>query len=230
MIAVADLVRRRSGRAVLDGVSLAVAPGTIVGLIGLNGAGKSSLVDCLAGLARPDAGSMLVAGHQPGSPAARRATGVLLQNPGLPARLRVGEALALFAALRGEGVDAGLVAAMGLEGLAMQRVDRLSGGQAQRLGLALALNGAPPVLLLDEPGSALDPAMRRDLAHVLRARQAAGTAILMATHDLAEAASLCDRLLLLHRGRLLADAPPAALAAMGASLADVVLAMTGAAA
>lgn len=213
MIDARDLVRRRGGRAVVDGVSFHVAPGEIVGLIGLNGAGKTSLIECLAGLAAADGGDVRIAGHAPGSVAARAASGVLLQQPGLPARLRVGEALALFAGLHGVAVEAGLVAALGLEALAEARVDRLSGGQAQRLALAIAMNGAPPVLLLDEPGTALDPAMRRDLAQLLAARRAAGAAVLMATHDLAEAASLCDRVLLLHEGRLLADARPAELIA-----------------
>lgn len=215
------LVRRRGGRAVVDGVSFRVAAGAIVGLIGLNGAGKTSLIECLAGLAAADAGTVTLAGHAPGTPAARAACGVLLQAPGLPPRLRVGEVLALFAGLAGVApdalVDAGVSGLLGLDALARVRVDRLSGGQRQRLALAVALLGAPPVLLLDEPGSALDPAMRGALAGLLAARRAAGAAILLATHDLAEAARLCDHVVLLHHGRLLAAGRPADLiAAAGA--------------
>jgi ABC-2 type transport system ATP-binding protein len=230
MIEIADLVRRRSGRAVVDGVSFTVAAGEIVGLIGLNGAGKTSLIDCIAGLARPDAGVVTVAGHAPGSVAARRATGVLLQQPGLPARLTVAETLALFAGLHGVAVDQRLAAALGLDALAACRVDRLSGGQAQRLALALALQAGAPALVLDEPATSLDPLMRRDLAVLLGERRAAGAAIMLATHDLAEAGSLCDRVVLLHQGRLVAQGRPADLmATSGTTLADVVLAIAGAA-
>jgi ABC-type multidrug transport system ATPase subunit len=197
MIDVADLVRRRGGRAVVDGVSFTVEAGEIVGLIGLNGAGKTSLIDCIAGLARPDAGLVSVAGHVPGSLAARRATGVLLQQPGLPARLTVAETLALFAGLHEVAVDTRLAAALGLDALAGCRVDRLSGGQEQRLALALAFQSGAPALVLDEPATALDPLMRRDLAALLGERRAAGAAILLATHDLAEAVALSDRILVM---------------------------------
>jgi ABC-2 type transport system ATP-binding protein len=219
VIEIADIIRRRDGRAVVDGVSFTVAGGEIIGLIGLNGAGKTSLIDCIAGLARADAGRVMVAGHAPGSAAARAATGVLLQQPGLPARLTVAETLALFAALHGVAVDERLAAALGLDGLARGRVDRLSGGQRQRLALALALQHQPAALVLDEPGTALDPLMRRDLAALLAQRRAAGAAILISTHDLAEAASLCDRVVVLHGGRLVAQGRTCEL---GASLADIV--------
>lgn len=213
MIRVDGLARRRGGRAVVDGVSFNVARGEIVGLIGLNGAGKSSLIDCIAGLARPDAGSISINGHAPGSVAARRITGTLMQQPGLPERLRVGECLALFAGLHGLAPCPDLAAALGLDALAGRRVGQLSGGQRQRLALALALQHGPSAILLDEPATALDPAMRRDLAALLAARRAAGAAVLMATHDLAEAASLCDRVLLLAGGRLVAQGRPADLMA-----------------
>jgi len=213
MIAAAQVCRSRGGHRVVDGVSFSVAAGEIVGLIGLNGAGKTSLIDCLAGLAAPDEGQIRVAGHAPGSRAARAATGTLLQQPGLPARLRVAETMALFAGLQGRPVCPKLAAALGLAAIADQRVDRLSGGQRQRLALALALQHDPAVILLDEPATALDPGMRRDLAVLLASRRAAGAAILMATHDLAEAASLCDRVLVMAGGRLLTGGRPADLIA-----------------
>jgi ABC-2 type transport system ATP-binding protein len=213
MIEAAQVCRSRGGHRVVDDVSFSVAAGEIVGLIGLNGAGKTSLIDCLAGLAAPDEGQIRVAGHAPGSRAARAATGTLLQQPGLPARLRVVETMALFAGLQGRPPCPQLAAALGLAAIAGQRVETLSGGQRQRLALALALQHDPAVILLDEPATALDPGMRRDLAALLADRRAAGAAILMATHDLAEAASLCDRVLVMAGGRLLTGGRPADLIA-----------------
>jgi len=213
MIVATQVCRSRGGHRVVDDVSFSVAAGEIVGLIGLNGAGKTSLIDCLAGLAPPDSGHMSLAGHAAGSRAARAATGTLLQQPGLPARLSVAQTMALFAGLHGRPVCQKLAAALGLAAIADQRVDRLSGGQRQRLALALALQHSPAVILLDEPATALDPGMRRDLAALLADRRAAGAAILMATHDLAEAASLCDRVLVMADGRLLASGRPADLIA-----------------
>lgn len=206
MILIEGLIRSRDGRRVVDDVSITVAPGEIVGLIGLNGAGKTSLLECVAGLARPDAGQISVAGHPPGSAAARRVTGLLMQQPGLPERLRVDETLQLFAGLHGVAPSADLASRLGLTAIAQRQVRRLSAGQRQRLALALALQHQPVAILLDEPATALDPAMRRDLAAILAERREAGAAILMATHDRDEAASLCDRLLLLDSGRLVAGA------------------------
>ncbi len=206
MILIEGLIRSRDGRRVVDDVSITVAPGEIVGLIGLNGAGKTSLLECVAGLARPDAEQISVAGHPPGSAAARRVTGLLMQQPGLPERLRVDETLQLFAGLHGVAPCADLASRLGLTAIAQRQVRRLSAGQRQRLALALALQHQPVAILLDEPATALDPAMRRDLAAILAERREAGAAILMATHDRDEAASLCDRLLLLDSGRLVAGA------------------------
>lgn len=206
MIDVAGLALAQQGRAVLAQVSFTVAPGEIVGLLGLNGAGKSSIIMALAGLLAPVAGRISLNGHAPGSRAARAATGVLLQRPGLPERLTVAETLALLAGLHGVPVPADLVATLGLDGFAGQRVATLSGGQRQRLALGCALLASPPVLLLDEPATALDAAMRADLAALLAARRAAGAAVLLATHEPAEADALCDRVLVLHQGGLLAGA------------------------
>ncbi|MEI6419429.1 MAG: ABC transporter ATP-binding protein [Sphingomonadales bacterium] len=206
MIDVAGLALAQQGRAVLANVSFTVAPGEIVGLLGLNGAGKSSIIMALAGLLAPVAGRISLNGHAPGSRAARAATGVLLQRPGLPDRLTVAETLALLAGLHGVPVPADLVATLGLDGFAGQRVATLSGGQRQRLALGCALLASPPVLLLDEPATALDAAMRADLAALLAARRAAGAAVLLATHEPAEAEQLCDRVLVLHQGCLLAGA------------------------
>ena len=213
MIDVVGLTRHRSGRAVVEGLTFAVGPGEIVGLIGVNGAGKTSAIECLAGLAPIHAGQVRIQGHEPGTPAARALTGAVLQQPGLPGRLRVAEALALFATLHGVSPDQEVADALGLAGIARQQVDTLSGGQGQRLALAIALQHQPAFLLLDEPATALDPAMRRDLRGLLEQRRGQGMAILMATHDLAEATSLCDRVLLLSAGRVVAEGRPADLIA-----------------
>lgn len=216
----ADGVRRAfGGAAALDGVSFAAGAGELVGVVGANGAGKSTLLKVLFGVLAPDAGRVSLLGRDPRRARAdvRRLAGYAPQEPGLDPEMTGAETLRLFHALRGlPSRDAGrraaaLVEEFGLSSCLNRRVGTWSGGQRQRLHLALETMHGPRVLLLDEPASALDPDGRRALWAGLRARCDGGATTLVASHDLAEVAARCGRVLLLHDGRLLADASPAEL-------------------
>lgn len=210
------LTKRYGATLAVDGASLAVAPGEIVGLLGQNGAGKTTLLECLLGLRTADAGEVTLAGLdlrlQPR--AALRVVGAQLQPSALQDKITPREALRFHAALHGVAADvAALLARFGLAEKADARFDTLSTGQRQRLALALALVHRPALLVLDEPTTGLDPQTRRALHQILRDHRAGGGGVLLSTHDLAEAERLCDRVAILHRGRIVADAAPAALLA-----------------
>ncbi|HEX6910964.1 MAG TPA: ABC transporter ATP-binding protein [Longimicrobium sp.] len=205
----------------LDGVDLDVPAGQLVGLIGANGSGKSTLLRVLFGILRATAGTARVLGFDPGRDAAklRTRTAYAGQDAALDPEMTGRETLRLFHALRGMPaagraacLDA-LVEGYGLAPFVDRRVGTWSGGQRQRLHLALEAMHAPALLLLDEPTSNLDPDGRRDLWRRAAAARDEGRTLLVATHDLAEVAAHCDRALLLHGGRVIADDAPAALVA-----------------
>jgi ABC-2 type transport system ATP-binding protein len=208
-------LRKRYGTIeALRGLDLDVGPGEIVGLLGPNGAGKTTALECLAGLREADEGELEIGGRD--IRAAARDTkehlGVVLQSPSLPERLTPREALELFAAFyrtRVEGET--LVARFGLEAFSDRPCGLLSGGQRQRLSLALASVNNAEVLLLDEPTAGLDPEARRGLHDELRRLRGEGRALLLATHDLAETEALCDRIVIVSRGRVVASGTPAEL-------------------
>jgi ABC-type multidrug transport system ATPase subunit len=206
----------------LEGLSVAVAPGEVVALLGHNGAGKTTTVRLLAGLLAPDAGTVRVRGLDPAvdGPAVRRQLGVLPAAPVVDDRL-TGVANLRFAAdvfgVPTEGLEARITAA--LEGFELvergdERVAGYSTGMRQRLALARVLLPDPEILLLDEPTSALDPVAARQVRRSLTAlaRDRART-IVLCTHDLAEAEQLADRVIVLEHGRVVADGSPAELAA-----------------
>ncbi|MFN8544944.1 MAG: ABC transporter ATP-binding protein [Candidatus Binatia bacterium] len=206
MIAASDLGLEIDGRIILDGMSFAVARGEAVALVGPNGSGKTSVLRCLLGLV-PFAGSATIGGHDVVREpvAARRLVGYVPQKAAF-GDARAAEALVFVARLR--GVDPGrataLLAAVGLEAHAGERVRTFSGGMQQRLALAVALVGDPPVLLLDEPTASLDQegqAMFLELAAKLRGRE---RTLLLASHRTDEVAALADRVLHVDRGRLVA--------------------------
>lgn len=213
VLSVRGLTRRYGGVTAVDGVSFAVAAGEVLGLLGPNGAGKTSMVDAILGLARADAGTVTICGHAAGSRPARGCTGAVLQATGLPDKITPREAVAIFARLQGARPDAdALLARFGLTDKAGAAHDTLSGGQKQRLALALAFIGDPKLLVLDEPTTGLDVAARRQLHDDIRAARNEGRAVLLTTHDMAEARALCDRVAVLGQGRILAEGAPAALA------------------
>ncbi|MEN4905019.1 ABC transporter ATP-binding protein [Luteimonas sp. TWI1437] len=197
-------VTRDRGRVrALDGVDLAVPPGQVTALLGVNGAGKSTTIDVLLGLQPADRGEARLFGRPPADPVARRQIGVMLQQAQLPERLRVGELLALvrswYPAPRSL---ADCVALAGLEGLLARRYGRLSGGQQRRVQFALALCGHPQLLFLDEPTTGLDHDARQQVWQAVRALVANGVGVLLTTHDMAEAQALADRVVVLAAGRV----------------------------
>ncbi|MDQ8045695.1 MAG: ABC transporter ATP-binding protein [Solirubrobacteraceae bacterium] len=202
--------------AALSGVDLEVGPGEAVALLGPNGAGKSTTVSILLGLLDPDQGTARVCGR--GAREAVRAglVGAMLQDAGLPANATVGELVGMFAALYPKPIQPAAALAMaGAADLADRKSDALSGGQAQRVRLALALVGDPTLLVLDEPTSAMDPEARRAFWTALRTQTAEGRGVLFATHHLDEAQAIADRVVVLAGGRVVASGTPAEVAKLG---------------
>ncbi|MGY1702422.1 ABC transporter ATP-binding protein [Geodermatophilus sp. SYSU D00766] len=195
----------------VDGLDLRIGRGETVALLGPNGAGKSSTVSAALGLVRPAAGRVRVLGRAPADAVRAGCVGAMLQHGGLPGEARVGEVLQL---VRRSYPDpwplADLAATTGTDGLLGRPVEALSGGQRQRVLLALALAGQPPLLLLDEPTSAMDVEGRRAFWATMRALAARGTTVVFATHHLEEADAVADRVVVLAGGRLVADGSSAA--------------------
>ena len=213
---VTGLAKRYGATHALRGVDLAVAEGELVGLLGPNGAGKSTLVKASCGLVRPSAGSVRVCGAPAGSGAARRALGYLAELFRFPGWATADELLALHQRLAGSDGGATeraeLLALVGLSDAAGRRVETMSKGMQQRLGIAQALIGGPRLLLLDEPTSALDPAGRRGVRDLLEELRRRGVAVLLNTHLLSEVEKVCDRVAIIDRGELLAAGRPDELA------------------
>lgn len=212
MIQTFGLTRRYGPRPAVEDLTLEVRPGEVLGLLGPNGAGKTTTVRMLAGLLAPSAGDARVAGHsivhEPEK--VRPRVGVVPENPGFYKRLTVRQNLQFFAALYGvenpKRVEETL-ALVGLSARAREPVATLSKGLRQRLALARALVHDPPVLLLDEPTSGLDPEAAKDVRDLLSELSLAHRAILLCTHNLAEAERLCHRIAVL-KTRLIALGSP----------------------
>jgi ABC-2 type transport system ATP-binding protein len=215
VLCVDSLVKRYGATEALRGVSFDVEQGELVGLLGPNGAGKSTLTKIACGLVHPSAGAVTVAGAPAGSEPARRALGYLAELFRFPGWCTADEVLVLHQQLAGSEGGAGerreLLELVGLEGEAARRVETMSKGMQQRLGLAQALIGSPRLLLLDEPTSALDPAGRRTVRDLLGELRRRGVSVLVNTHLLSEVEHTCDRVLILHHGEVLADGSPAEL-------------------
>ena len=233
MIEVEGLVRRYSDesapggwKTAVDGVSFVAQPGQVLGLLGPNGAGKTTTLRILVTLLRPDAGRARLAGYDVvDEPEQVRAhVGYLSANTGLYARLTAEEMLLHFARLQGLSsprprVDE-LIARFDLGGFARVRCERLSTGQRQRVSIARALVHDPPVLILDEPTAGLDILAAAALLDFIREARGQGRTVLFSTHVLREAERLCDRIAVLHQGRVLANGT---LAELRASTGEVEL-------
>ncbi|PFG44492.1 ABC-2 type transport system ATP-binding protein [Isoptericola jiangsuensis] len=211
VVEVTNLRKTYGPKVAVDDVSFAVAPGEIFGILGPNGAGKTTAVETLAGLRAADGGTVRVLGvdTQRDPAAVRDLLGVQLQEATLHDRITVSEALHLFAGFYRDPADpAELLALLDLTEHAHKQFARLSGGQKQRLSIALALVGNPRVAILDELTTGLDPQARRatwDLVERVRDR---GVTILLVTHFMDEAERLCDRLVVIDAGRVVASGTP----------------------
>ena len=200
------VVRRFGKVTAVDGLDLELPPGRPVALLGRNGAGKSTALSLLLGLDRPDSGAVRVFGRAPGRAMRDGLVGAMLQDAGGVSRVTVREVVSMAAAAAPRPMAAG--AAMELAGVAelgARRVDRLSGGQQQRVRFALAVVGDPRLLVLDEPTAALDAAARRSFWESLRAFADRGRTVLFSTHYIEEADDNADRIVVIDRGRIVAD-------------------------
>jgi ABC-2 type transport system ATP-binding protein len=209
---VEDAAKRYGRVQALAGVSLEVQRGELVGLLGPNGAGKSTLVKIACGLIRPSRGRAEICGAPAGSPPARAALGYLAELFRFPGWYSADEVLRLHQRLvdsdGGEHERHELLDLVGLSQARRVRVDAMSKGMQQRLGIAQALVGSPPVLLLDEPTSALDPAGRRTVRALLEELRSREIGVLLNSHLLSEVELVCDRVVILSRGRVVAAGRP----------------------
>ena len=205
-VSLRGLTKRFGSLRAVDDLSLEIRRGETVALLGPNGAGKSTTVSMLLGLLAPDGGTVSVLGMTPTEAIQRGRVGAMLQEGSLMPGVRVGELLDYALSLSASPLSRKrLVAMAGLDGLERRRLDRLSGGQTQRARFALAIASEPDVLALDEPTAALDVEGRRDFWANMREYTAAGRTVLFATHYLEEAEAFASRVVIIARGRIVAD-------------------------
>ena len=232
VIEVADLVceyRGRGGAArAVDGVSFTVAPGECVGFIGANGAGKSTTLKTLMGFVFPASGSVRVFGHEPGAPESRRRIGYLPEVSMYYPFLKARELLELYGGLSGltkmqlrERIPP-LLTRVGLDGRAEHLLRDFSKGMQQRVGIAQALIADPDLFILDELSSGLDPLGRFDLRQIIAEQKTLGRTVFFSSHELSEVETLCDRVIMIHKGRVVRSAPTSEIVgeAAGRSLED----------
>jgi len=222
-ISVSNFCKKYGDLTAVDNISFEVRHGEIFGLLGPNGAGKTSSLECLEGLRTPDGGSLQVAGIDPTHQfrQLRNRIGVQLQASSLPENIRVQEAMQLFCAYHNIAPRFDLLDRLELSGKKHAQYLELSSGQQRRLALALAVAHNPQVLFLDEPTAGLDVASRLALHNLMRELKAAGTTIILATHDMAEAEEMADRIAILLSGKIVATGTPLEITASGAGLSKI---------
>lgn len=191
-IQITGLKKSYGSHVVLDGLSFRVAQGEIFALLGVNGAGKTTALECMEGLRKYDSGTILIMGQ----------TGIQLQSASLPEHIRAMEAVRLFAAWNKTTVDKEMLAALGIHALAKKQYRQLSAGQKRRLHLALALTRNPDILFLDEPTAGLDVEGRWALHEKIRHLKSMGKTIVLASHDMTEVEELCDSMAILSEGKI----------------------------
>jgi ABC-2 type transport system ATP-binding protein len=214
-----DLRKSYGRREILTGVSFEVRRGELFALLGPNGAGKTSTVEIIEGYRRADGGTVSVLGLDPAKDGVRLRpkVGLMLQEGGIDPRTTPREALHLYSRFYEDPEDPDrLLELVDLEAAGSTRFRRLSGGERQRLGFALALVGRPELLVLDEPTAGMDPAAKQATRDRIAALRAAGTTILLTTHELSDVERLADHVAVLDRGRIVASGTPAELTGAGA--------------
>lgn len=223
VISVKDFRKTYGEVVAVSGISFEVHQGEIFGLLGPNGAGKTSTLECLEGIRQPDGGSLKVLGVDPTKEPRKLKDliGVQLQSSGLPAEMTVEEAMQFFCAYHGVAPRFDLLDRLGLGEKRRSRYHELSTGLQRRLALALAVAHQPPVVILDEPTAGLDVGSRAELHELMREIKSQGTTILLATHDMAEAEKLTDRVAILLRGKIAAIGSPTELTATGSGYTKV---------
>ncbi|MGN0293241.1 MAG: ABC transporter ATP-binding protein [Lachnospiraceae bacterium] len=203
-----DLTKSFHGRKVVDGLSFTVEKGQVFGLLGHNGAGKSTTIEMLLGLKKPDGGKAFIQGQKAAKHRKEifEKAGVQFQSSSYQAAIRVDEVCREHAALYRNPADyRKLLEEFGLSGLEKSRVEKLSGGERQKLSVVLALIGNPEIVFLDELTTGLDVAARREVWRTLRKLKNSGLTVFLTTHYMEEAQILCDRILLLRKGRKIAE-------------------------
>lgn len=210
----------------LTGLTLTAEEGHVTALLGPNGAGKTTFIRCCTGLARPDSGSLTLFGQSPGSPEVLARIGLMPQATGAWSGIRAGELLRYLASLYADPQPVNqLIDQLGIRAFERTPYRRLSGGQQQAVNLAGAIVGRPALVFLDEPSAGLDPRARRHTWDVVRGLRDAGTAVLLTTHDMTEAAELSDRVHIIDRGAVRASGSVEEMA-VGGSLEDAYLRYT----
>ena len=230
VVEVKDFTKAYGTTMAVDGISFVVHRGEIFGLLGPNGAGKTTTMESLEGLRQPSRGTLSVLGVDPTRQPARLHTliGVQLQSSGLPGSMTPTEAMEFFCAYHQVAPRHDLLERLGLGEKKAAQFSTLSTGQQRRLALTLAIAHNPPVVLLDEPTAGLDVGSRVELHEVMRELQANGTTILLATHDMAEAEKMTDRVAILLKGKIAATGSPNQLTAAGGGLVKVSVSSEGA--
>jgi ABC-2 type transport system ATP-binding protein len=220
VIEVHDLRKTYGDVVAVDGVSFEVRQGEVFGMVGPNGAGKTTTIECIEGLRQPDGGSVRLLGLDPARDPQQIAdrVGIQLQESALPPSMRAGEALRLFGSFHKRRVDAaGLLDRMGLAEKRRAPFSKLSGGQKQRLSIALALVNQPEVVFFDELTTGLDPQARHSMWDLVTQVRDSGCTVVLTTHFMEEAERLCDRVLIMDHGRIVAlDTPDALIRSLGA--------------
>ncbi|GAA4085083.1 ABC transporter ATP-binding protein [Nonomuraea soli] len=211
-VEVIDLVKRYGGATAVDGLTLSAARGAVTAILGPNGAGKTSTIEICEGFREADGGTVRVLGLPPSDGSLRARVGVMLQAGGVPPAVRCGEWLRLVSRFyaRPLAPDA-LMARLGLTDHARTPYRRLSGGQQQRLSLAAAVIGRPELVFLDEPTAGLDPQARHACWDLVADLRTAGVGVVLTTHHMDEAERLADHVVIIDRGRVVAEGSPASL-------------------
>jgi ABC-2 type transport system ATP-binding protein len=223
MIEVSNFKKTYNNFAAVDDISFQVMRGEIFGLLGPNGAGKTSTLECLEGLRKPDSGSLQVGGIDPRlePKKLRGLIGVQLQSSGLPESITPIEAMKFFCAYHGVPPRFDLLERLGIQVKQNTQFYELSTGQQRRLSLAMAIAHKPKILFLDEPTAGLDVASRVELHNIMRELKTEGTTIVLATHDMAEAEEMSDRVAIMLDGRIAATGTPMDITSTGAGLTKI---------